>query len=160
MFFSFTIGWEMFTRFSAHSTMEKVTGLRLSLPLSTLEMSRMSLISVSKWLLARLIFRRLSLTVTWSSVFFPAIVVSPMIAFMGVRISWDMVDRKSVLARFAWSAATAAAFSWRFRFITLCRLNMRSSSRPATIIPMSVQLLSCSFSSRIGIIVTMIQLSV
>ena len=48
MFFSLIMGWEMFTRFSAVSTMEKVSGLRLSFPLSTLEMSRISLISVSR----------------------------------------------------------------------------------------------------------------
>ena len=34
-----------------------------------------------------------------------AIAVMPIIAFMGVRISWDMEERKSVLAEFATRAA-------------------------------------------------------
>ena len=44
IFFSLIMGCETVTRFSTVSTMEKVRGLRFSLPLSTLEISRMSLI--------------------------------------------------------------------------------------------------------------------
>ena len=48
MFFSLIIGWERLTRFSTVSTMENVRGLSFSFPLSTLDISRMSLISVSR----------------------------------------------------------------------------------------------------------------
>ena len=111
MFFSLTMGWEMLMRFSAHSTMEKVTGLMVSLPLSTLEMSRISLIRVSRWLLARPILWRFSRTDTGSSTFLLAIVVRPMIAFIGVLMSCDIMERKSVLARLARSAEDTAALS-------------------------------------------------
>ena len=109
MFFSFTIGWERFTRFDVVSTMENVTGLRLSFPLSTLEMSSMSFIRVSRWLLARLTLRRHSPTASASPRFFSAIVVSPIMAFIGVRMSWLIVERKSVFALFATSAASFAS---------------------------------------------------
>ena len=40
----------------------------------------------------------------------------PMMAFIGVRISWLMLARKSLLARLAWSAASRASrsSSWYF----------------------------------------------
>ena len=155
-----TIGCEMFTRFSAHSTIENVTGLSVSLPLSTFEISRMSLISVSRWLLARLILRRLSRTAAVSSTFLAAIVVNPMIAFIGVRISCDIVERKSVFAWLARSAATAAARSSRLNCCMLKRLNMRRSKSPSAIIPASVQLTSLYPSASIPIIVTRTQSSV
>ena len=108
MFFSLIIGWEMLTRFSTVSTIEKVRGLSFSFPLSTLEISRMSLMSVSRWLPARPILRRLSPVDSTSPRFFPAMAVRPMMAFMGVRMSWDMVERKSVFALLACAASRAA----------------------------------------------------
>ncbi len=47
-FFSLSIGCEIFTRFSTVSTIENVKGLNFSFPLSTLDISKMSLISVSR----------------------------------------------------------------------------------------------------------------
>ena len=96
------------TRFSTVSTTENVTGDKFNFPLSTFEISRISLISVSKWLPARLILRRFSPVDSISLRFFCAIAVRPMIAFIGVRISCDMVERKSVFALFAESASIAA----------------------------------------------------
>ena len=66
--------------------------------------------SVSRWLLASPILCKLSLTMAGSSTLRCAMVVSPRIAFMGVRMSWDMAERKSLLARFAASASFAASF--------------------------------------------------
>ncbi len=41
--------------------------------------------------------------------FVVAIAVIPMIAFIGVRISWDMLDKNSLLA---WLAFCASTFSF------------------------------------------------
>ena len=106
--------------------MEKVIGLRLSFPLSTLEISRMSLISVSRWLLARLIFLRFSDMASRSPRFFSAIAVSPMIAFIGVRMSWDIVERKSVFALLAASASLAIT---RSLLLTECIYRKSITSR-------------------------------
>ena len=160
MFFSRTMGWERLIRFSAHSTMEKVTGLRLSFPLSTFDISRMSLISVSRWLPARLILCRLSRTVLLSSTFFSAMAVSPMMAFMGVRMSCDMVERKSVLAWLARSASAAATFSCRFSRTSHMMLNASRAKRPAEMITMRIQSMAVRPSWLMGIMVTRIQWSV
>jgi kinesin family protein 18/19 len=53
-------------------------------------------------------FSKLSLIDSLSSIFFSASVVNPTIAFIGVLISCDIADKKSVLALFAVSASLAA----------------------------------------------------
>ena len=46
-----------------------------------------------------------------SSMLLSASVVKPMMAFMGVRMSWDILERKVLLARLAVSAAATASES-------------------------------------------------
>ena len=53
-------------------------------------------------------------------------VVRPRIAFIGVRISWDMVERKSVLALLAASASCAMT---RSLLLTECRYRKSITSR-------------------------------
>ena len=85
------------------------------LPASIFEKSRISLISDSSVLLALSIFAAYSLI-------FPSlhsrntISFIPMIALMGVRISWDMFARKSL---FAWFACSARVFAARSSSLSL-----------------------------------------
>ena len=97
------------------------------------------MISVRRWLLARLIFLRFSFTASRSPRFFSAIVVSPMIAFMGVRISWDMVERKSVFALLADSASLAMTRSFLLKESMYRTSITSSSSNPAVTTPISSQ---------------------
>ena len=55
--------------------------------------------------------------------------VMPIMAFMGVRISWLMLARKSLLARLADSADSFAAFSAS----SVCFLSVMSSEIPSRI---------------------------
>ena len=70
-----------------------------------MERSRTSLISASKWLLDSVIFARQSSTFSGCPSFMRASSVMPMMAFIGVRISWLMRERKSLLALLAATAA-------------------------------------------------------
>ena len=74
-------------------------------PLSILDISRTSLISPSRCLLEVLILLRQSVSFSGFPRFAWAITDIPMMAFMGVRISWDMEERKLVLASLATRAA-------------------------------------------------------
>ena len=53
-----------------------------------------------------------------------------MIAFIGVRISWDIVERKSVFALFAASASLAADWSCLLKMDIFARSNTNSIKRP------------------------------
>ena len=75
------------TRFSMTSTREAVSLFRVILPLSILDISRISLISPTSSRPESSIFLKQSLTFSGSSICVEAILVIPMIAFMGVRIS-------------------------------------------------------------------------
>ena len=86
---------------SASSFMLKEPISSFILPLSILDISRISLIRLSRYWEERSIFLRQSSTLSGSSFSLMAIPVIPMIAFIGVRISWDMRERKSLLARLA-----------------------------------------------------------
>ena len=77
-------------------------------PLSIFEMSSTSLMRLSRWSDAAPIFRRLSSVLSASSVCSFAICSMPMMAFIGVRISWLMRERNS---DFAWLAASAAVMA-------------------------------------------------
>ena len=79
-----------------------------SLPDSMRLMSSTSLMRESRWLEELMIFLRYSCTRSRLSMFVSASVVKPIMAFMGVRMSWDMLERKSVLARLAAFAASSA----------------------------------------------------
>ena len=77
-------------------------------------MSRMSLISPSRCRALSPIFSRYSRVWGRRVSSFRARLFRPMMAFMGVRISWLMLDRKAVLALLACSAAASASASARF----------------------------------------------
>ena len=92
------------------------TGLYFTFPLSMWVRSNTSLISDSKYSELSSIFSRQFFTSSDGS-FFIAIPVNPMIAFIGVLISWDICDRNAVFALFAAcarsaSSAISSAFSW------------------------------------------------
>ena len=90
-------------------------------------MSSTSLMSPSKCRLEVVIFVRQSFTRSGSSRYIEAMAVSPMMEFMGVRMSWLMELRKSVFARLARSASRKAssralrfAISRSFTSVTSC----------------------------------------
>jgi len=95
----------------------KSVGSRLILPASILEKSRMSLMMPSRWWAALL---TLSSCWRWRSVAMSRRIrwVRPMMAFIGVRISWLMLARKELLERLAASAASLAAASSAVRAAT------------------------------------------
>ena len=90
-------------------------------------------------MLASVIFRRFSLTASVSPRFFSAIVVRPMIAFIGVRISWDIVERKSVFALLAEAASMAAAWNFLAKERITATSNMNRIRSPAEIKPIKSQ---------------------
>ena len=62
-----------------------------------------------------------------------------MIAFIGVRMSWDMVERKSVFARFADAASFAAACNFLLNTSMTAISNTNRISSPAETTPISSQ---------------------
>ena len=84
---------------------------RVILELSILLMSRISLTRLSRCLEDTDIFFRQSATLSLSSKWAAARAVIPVIAFMGVRISWLMADRNSLFALLASSARASASSS-------------------------------------------------
>ena len=86
-----------------------------SLPASILEKSRMSLMTVSSASAERLDQAEVLALLAASSSVSSASSVMPMMPFIGVRISWLMLARNSLLARLAASAASLArcSSSWR-----------------------------------------------
>ena len=66
-------------------------------------------------------------------------VVKPIMAFIGVRISCDMVERKSVFALFAEAASLAAAWSFLLKLSMTDRSNTKRSRRAAEITPINSQ---------------------
>ena len=82
------------------------SSFRVSVPASILLISSTSLMMASRCLLAEVIFPRHSVSFSGSCRWVPAMAVMPMMAFMGVRMSWDIRERKSVLALLARLAAS------------------------------------------------------
>ena len=82
-----------------------------SFPLSILDMSKTSLSSDMRCLEEKLILWRQSATRPWFWIWAAAMVAIPMMAFMGVRISWLMRERKSRLAVLACCALASASLS-------------------------------------------------
>ena len=85
-------------------------------------MSRTSLIMPSKCFEDNSIFFAYSFTFSSFAQSFWRSVVIPTIAFIGVRISCDIFDKKSVFARLAFSAASKAcevAFCAIFKFLLM-----------------------------------------
>ena len=109
----------MTTRSCRSSPMLNSSSDKISRPLSIFDISNTSLIRLSNNLDAPLIFSIQSSSRSRSSTCALAMAVIPMIAFMGVRISWLMRARKSDLAWLAFSAESSASFncsdcSWSF----------------------------------------------
>ena len=96
---------------------------RCILPLSIRLISRTSLIRLSRWFPDVIIFFRYSFTWSFWSMWVVASAVNPTMAFMGVRISWDILDRNVLLALFARFACKRASSS---RFF--CSISLRISS--------------------------------
>ena len=113
---AFTWGWMMLTMLSMVSRRQMTSTFSVSLPLSILDISRTSLIRPSRCWLDREIFRRQEATRSGLSILAAAMAVMPTMAFMGVRMSWLILERNSLLARLARSAsrwAFSTAASWR-----------------------------------------------
>ncbi len=102
---AFTWGWTMLTMLSITSRRETWSIFKVILPLSILDMSSTSLISPSRCWLEREIFFRQCCTCWRFSILAVAIAVMPTMAFMGVRMSWLMLDKNSLFALLACSAA-------------------------------------------------------
>ena len=81
----------------------------LTVPLSIRLISRISLIRLSRCWPDTLIFFRYSLTRSMLSICAVARAVNPIMAFIGVRISCDILFRNTVLALLACSAAASAS---------------------------------------------------
>ena len=105
--------------------------LRVSFPLSILDMSSTSLISPSRCRPDREIFRRQFCTCCMSFRLAVAMAVMPTMAFMGVRMSWDMLERNSLLARLACTASrrawSSSAICWRIIRKTRRKISARAS---------------------------------
>ena len=67
------------------------------------------------------------MTLSWLSTFAPAIAVRPTIVFIGVRISWDILERNSVFARFAFFCGPVSLFQcltgFNLCFLLLCHIH-------------------------------------
>ena len=96
-----------------------ILSVRLTFPLSIRLMSSTSLIRPSRCLLEIVILPSASKTRSLSSMCIPATAVMPRMAFIGVRMSWLIRDRKSLLAILADSARSAARASISFCFSSL-----------------------------------------
>ena len=116
------MGWIMASTEATTSLRANRSKVSTTLPLSILETSRMSLMRLSRCCPEDVIFLVYSRTLAGLSASLDSRVVKPNTAFMGVRISWDMLDRKVVLDSLAiWAAWRAWASCWLW--------NRRSSSR-------------------------------
>ena len=113
----------------------KTSRLSSSLPLSILDMSSTSLMRTSRCLEERLIFLRHSTTLASFPAFCRAMRVMPMTPFMGVRISWDMRERNSLLARLARSARTVASSS--FRWVSMSSVSSVKTVMYCSFMPLS-----------------------
>ena len=102
-------------------------------------------------MLARLIFLRFSDIASRSSSFFSAIAVSPMIAFIGVRISWDIVERKSVFALLAASASLAITLSFLLTECIYRKSITRRRSNPKEMTPVNIQFSVSAFRLLVGV---------
>ena len=103
----------MLTMPSITSRRETWSIFSVILPLSILDISSTSLISPSKCLLDMVIFFRQFWTCCLLSRLAVAMAVMPTMAFMGVRMSWLMLDKNSLFALLALSASRWARTSAR-----------------------------------------------
>ena len=94
------------SKLSTSSARLKSSSVSSIFPFSMRDISSTSLINPSRWRLDLVIFPRQSITRSGWSIFAPAMAVIPTIAFIGVRISWDIFDKNSVFDLFALLAAS------------------------------------------------------
>ena len=107
------MGWIMASTEETTSFKENFSRLSTTFPLSILETSRMSLMRLRRCCPEAVIFFVYSRTLTGFSASMDKSVVKPKTAFMGVRISWDILERKVVLDSLAiWAACSASASCW------------------------------------------------
>ena len=100
---------------------------------SILLISRMSLISVSRWLAATLAFSRFWLFASASSGCCPLSSKSPRMPLSGVRMSWLMRERNAVLAALASCALRCALRA-------LCSAHARMAMTPTSNVPMPARM--------------------
>ena len=135
---------------SISSSMEKTDWRRDILPLSILEISRMSLIRPSRWLLAAPILRVYSRTFTALSGSRASRVEKPMTAFMGVQMSWLMLERKVDFASLASCAICSASRSWRLCWASIAafslaeRVSSSTTSAAATAVTPTTAMMDCT----------------
>ena len=124
-------GCVMPTTPSMASLKEIASSVRVSFPLSILDMSSTSLMSPSKCRLDSEILRKQFCTCLRSSICAVAMAVMPTIAFIGVRISWLILARNSLLALLAssaaWRAFPSSCSCWRVRKKYRRKISVRKS---------------------------------
>jgi len=112
-----------------------------SSPSSILDISRTSLINDKRWFAAIFAFSRFLFKNVVSSSCFLSISKRPIIPFNGVRMSWDIRERKfdfAALARFAVLKASWSNFFWWISFAT----TSSTFKNPRTMIPDSSSLIN------------------
>jgi len=116
------------SRYLLNSSIEYGSGFRTTFPLSAFAISRISLISPNRNLEDVSIFCRFSCAFCGRSIS-SVKYVRPMMPLSGVRISWLMRERKSVLASLASSAFLRSCFSTSSCILTVsCRLTSSVTS--------------------------------
>ena len=103
-FFFWICGWRIVIKLSIVSERLNSSSDNTNFPLSILDISKTSFIRPKRCLLETVILLRQSIILGVSSICIAAIDVIPIMAFIGVLISWDICERKSLLA---WLAASA-----------------------------------------------------
>ena len=130
-FFAWYCGFTIAIFLWISSVRENDSEVRTSLPLSIFDISSTSLINSNKCFEEIPILYRQSFTFSRSSMWISASFVIPTIAFIGVRISWDMLDRNTLFDALACSAAATAAFKFSricLSWVTSVTANMYFSS--------------------------------
>ena len=108
--FTFDIGRIMASTEDTRSFKVNSSIFRTTFPLSIFDTSKISFIKLSRCWPDAMIFFVYSLTLSGFSASLARRVVNPKTAFMGVRISWDILERNIVLELFAiWAACKASA---------------------------------------------------
>ena len=125
--------WIMLYRSSNSTVRLQGCSSRATLPLSMRLMSKMSLMRLSRWVEEDWILPRYSRTFSGWSMRLPARAVKPTMAFMGVRMSWDIFDKKALLAALALLARSRASSSSARRFIS-SRVCISTLRKPSTIL--------------------------
>ena len=117
-FFSSICEWNMVLSSVIKSKMEKSVYLKTVFPASILLISRTSLMIPNRCCDEMSILSAYSITFALLPASCLINDVIPIIAFIGVRISCDILDKKSVFALFAFSAVCKASVAMSFAFFS------------------------------------------